>query len=90
MANLKELLQKLVSGSQEHKWNGLAPERVALIFVRHLEGDGQSNLGQQALLCNQYPITENDANEYSERFPESAWRYVGHIFSYRHPGGTQF
>jgi hypothetical protein len=36
-------------------------------------------------------MTQSDANEYSERCREPAWRYVGHVFAYRHPeGGTQF
>jgi hypothetical protein len=91
MANLREFLQTLVSGSEEHKWNGLAPDCVALIFVRSPKGDERPDLGQQALVCNSCPITETDAKEYGERFHEPAWRYVGHIFSYRHPqGGTQF
>src|SRR6266446_3060136 len=91
MANLKALLQKLVSGSDEHKWNDVAPDCVALIFVRYPENGRQSGLGQQALVCNQYPITQTEANEYRQRFYEPEWRYVGHIFSYRNPeGGTQF
>jgi hypothetical protein len=70
MANLKELLQDLVSGADEHKWNGLAPDCVALIFVRYLDGGGRSNLEQQALVCNSYPITKDDADECGERFCE--------------------
>jgi len=35
-------------------------------------------------------IAPKDAKEYGERFNESEWGCVGHIFAYRHPEGTQF
>jgi hypothetical protein len=91
MANLKELLQEMVSGAEKHRWNGITPDCVALIFVRSPEEGARSHIGQQALVSNSYPLTPEDAKEYGEHFCEPTWRYVGHIFSHRHPdGGTQF
>jgi hypothetical protein len=91
MANLKELLQEMVNGAEPHRWNGITPESVALIFVRSPERNERSHPGQQALVCNSYPITQEDAKEYGERFCGPKWRYVGHIFAYPNPeGGTQF
>src|ERR1019366_3991528 len=54
MANLKELLQEMVPGSEEHRWKGITPQSVALIFVRHPEKVGRSHLGEQALVSNSY------------------------------------
>ena len=90
MANLKELLQEMVTGSEEHRWKGITPQSVALIFVRHPEKVGRSHLGEQALVSNSYPLTQSDANEYGERFCEPMWQYLGLVFAYRHPEGTQF
>jgi hypothetical protein len=90
MENLKELLQKMVSGAEEHRWNGIAPESVALIFKRSPEEGDQSHMGQQALVCNSYPIPQDDANDCGARFCEPTWQYIGLVFAYRHPEGTQF
>jgi len=91
MANLRKFLGTLVSGSKEHRWKGITPQCVALIFDRSPEEGEQSHLGPRALVCNSYPIAPDDAKECGERFCQPTWRYLGCIFAYRNPeGGTQF
>ena len=90
MPKLLDFLKQLVSGSEQHKRNGVAPDCVALIFAPSEQGENSAQR-QHALVCNQYPITPDEAHDYTQRFPAPPWRFAGHVFSYLIPSvGTAF